>query len=159
MAYSRVYLLVGLLIVLSDFQTIAKSKSLQTRSIPIADAIECVNGAVAQTCMNSVNRGWNATYFRQFKRTPMVYIDQITSCTIKYWSNDLQTIQLENVDQIKAALLQIDQTCLNYKLPSKTCMVDRRDSRGLFIGLLSGHSVTISLTFSPQTYAVGQCDQ
>ncbi|KAG0140295.1 hypothetical protein CROQUDRAFT_84410 [Cronartium quercuum f. sp. fusiforme G11] len=136
-----------LLILLNFFKALVQTSSIQHRSIPIAEVTECVFGSVAQSCLKSVERGWSQGHFHKFKRSHEFYSDETTNCKLTYFSNEKAEVKLVNVDQIKAAILQIDDACKMYNVPVKSCHEQRKDSRGLFLGRLVSTLIIMTSKF------------
>ncbi|KAH9817216.1 hypothetical protein DFH28DRAFT_1124617 [Melampsora americana] len=108
----------------------------------------CTNGGLGAYCMGSIQTAWDQGHFQEITGEHKFFSDPANPSS----RGDQNTVPMQDVDQIKAAVQQINHFSTTANRPLASSSVDLTEYHGAFLGRLTTEYVVIDLNIELATY-------
>ncbi|KAH9823153.1 hypothetical protein DFH28DRAFT_946188 [Melampsora americana] len=141
-------LLLTLILALISSQTGVRGTQLVERTLPNGLYLNCNGGGLGSFCAESIQKGWDLGTLKTvaLKDKPVEFLDPITKCKITIYTTN-QEVKLKEVNQLKAAALQIDNFAKQSNLTIANPSTDKTGFNGAYVGRTSGQFIVMKLSF------------
>ncbi|KAG0148114.1 hypothetical protein CROQUDRAFT_670094 [Cronartium quercuum f. sp. fusiforme G11] len=128
----------------------ATASELERRAIPQGLYHSCQGGGLSEVCRSAIEEAWANGKSRTVTSEHQFWTSTDGKCKVTFWS-DGGYIQMQNVDQFKAAVLQVDDFCRQSGLMSVVSPNSYVPGyKNVFVGRLSGNYMVVMLDAYPR---------
>ncbi|KAG0151214.1 hypothetical protein CROQUDRAFT_572460 [Cronartium quercuum f. sp. fusiforme G11] len=127
----------------------ATASELERRSIPQGLYHSCYGGGLSEVCRGAIEEAWANGKSRIVTSEHQFWTSSDGKCKVTFWS-DGGYIPMQNVDQFKAAVLQVNDLCQQSGLTSVVSPYAYVPGyKNVFVGRLSGNYMVVMLDAYP----------